>query len=120
MRILTYLLITLLSTQAIAQSCPPYRIVKAGESTPCSGVFLNQSINEQVKIDLRDNELRRQQIELKDLQLTEITQDREGWKIEADKQAKLNHSKDNNLRNGIVVGVLTTIAIMFAVQKVGK
>ena len=118
MRILTLLLSLLISTQSLA--CPAFKIVETSEPVPCSGIFLNQSTNEQVKKDLRDNEIRKKQIELKDLQLTETTKDRNGWKSEAEKQAKLNHSKDSDLRNGVIAGVLATLAVMFAVQRVGK
>ena len=101
-------------------ACPSYKMVVEGELSPCNGLFLNEAANEQVKTDLRDNELRKRQLELKDLQIVEITKDREGWKTEAGKQAKLNHSKDSDLRNGILLGVLSTIAIMFASQKISK
>lgn len=118
MHTLTLLLTLLLSTQALA--CPAFKMVQGGEPAPCSGIFLNQSTNEMVKKDLRDNELRKKQIELKDLQITELKSDRDGWKSEAEKQAKLKRSKDNNLRNGVVAGVLATLAVMFAVRQVSK
>lgn len=118
---LTLLLSLLLTTQSFAQTvCPAYLMVKAGDQSPCSGIFLNQSTNEMVKKDLRDNELRKKQIELKDLQLTELKSDRDNWKSEAEKQAIIRHSKDSDLRNGVIAGVIATLAVMFVVRKVGK
>lgn len=118
MRTLTLLLTLSISLQALA--CPAYKMVEAEDIVPCKGLFLNQSTNEQVKKDLRDNELRKKQIELKDLQLKEITKDRNDWKSEADKQAKLRHSQDNDMRNGVLAGIGLTLLIMFGVGQVSK
>lgn len=118
MRILVVLIIMILSTEAMA--CPPYILMNPKDIAPCQGIFLNKAVNEQVKKDLRDNEIRKKQIELKDLQIVEITSDREGWKTEANKQSNLNHSKDNDLRNGVIVGVLSTIALILVSQRFTK
>jgi hypothetical protein len=118
MRILTILLTLSISLQALA--CPSYKMVEAEEPSPCKGLFLNQSTNDQVKKDLRDNELRKKQIELKDLQLTEITSDRNSWKSEAKKQSELSHRKDNDMRNGIIAGVGLTLLSIFLVRQVDK
>lgn len=118
MRILTTTLTLLISLQSIA--CPMHKSISAGEPAPCDGHFLNNQANEYVKRDLRDNELRKKQIELKDLQINELSKDRDNWKVEAEKQARLKHSGDNDLRNGVIAGVVMTLAVMFAVQKVGK
>lgn len=118
MRTITLLLSLLLSTQAL--SCPPHKSVAAGDVVPCNGVFLRKDIEERVKIDVRDNELRKKQIELKDLQINQLSTDRDNWKVEAQKQAKLNRSKDNDMRNGVIAGVVMTLAVMFAARQVGK
>lgn len=115
MRILTLLLTLTLSTQALA--CPAYKLVTAGDEAPCKGVFLNQTINEKVKRDLTDNEIRKKQIELKDLQINELSTDREAWKVEAEKQAEVSRSKDGDLKRGVIAGVvLTVVAIIVAGQ----
>ena len=118
MHTLILLLTLTLSTQVLA--CPAYKLVTAGDEVPCKGVFLNQTINDKVKRDLTDNEIRKKQIELKDLQINQLSTDRDNWKVEAQKQAKLNRSKDNDMRNGVIAGVVMTLAVMFAARQVGK
>lgn len=105
-------------TQAL--SCPSHKSISAGEQAPCSGHFFNNETELRIRKDVRDNQLRKEQLELKDLQLSKITDDRDNWKVEAQKQAKLNRGKDSDMRNGIIAGVVMTLAVMFAVQKVGK
>lgn len=118
MRTLTLLLSLLFSLQALP--CPPHKSVSAGESVPCKGHFFNDDMEKRIRTDVRDNELRKKQIELKDLQINQLSTDRENWKVEAQKQAKLNRSKDNDMRNGVIAGVVMTLAVMFAVRQVGK
>lgn len=115
MYILTLLLTLTLSTQALA--CPAYKLVTVGDEVPCKGVFLNQTTNEKVKRDLTDNEIRKKQIELKDLQINQLSTDREAWKVEAEKQAEVSRSKDGDLKRGVIAGVvLTVVAIIVAGQ----
>lgn len=115
MHTLTFLLTLTLSTQALA--CPAYKLVESGGESPCKGVFLNQDTNDKVKRDLTDNEIRKKQIELKDLQINELSTDRESWKVEAEKQAEVSRSKDGDLKKGVIAGVvLTVVAIIIAGQ----
>jgi hypothetical protein len=118
MRIIIFITALLISVQTLA--CPSYQLVDNGDKVPCKGLFLNQSTNEYVKKDLRDNEIRKKQIELKDLQLTEITTDRDNWKSEASKQAELRHRKDNNLRNGMLIGAAAALLSIFLVKKASE
>lgn len=118
MRTLTFLLALLFSTQAL--SCPPHKSVSAGDVVPCKGHFFNEPTELRIRTDVRDNELRKKQIELKDLQINQLSTDRDNWKVEAQKQAKLNRSKDNDLRNGVIAGVVMTLSVMFAARQVGK
>ena len=118
MRILALILTLSISLQALA--CPAYKMMEGGDLAPCAGIFLNQSTNDQVKKDLRNNELRRQQLELRDLQVTELTHDRDAWKSEAEDQAKLRHKSSNDLRNGVLSGIGLTLLVIFAAGQVNK
>ena len=118
MHILTIFLTLSISLQALA--CPAFKMVEPAEPSPCKGIFLNQSTNEQVKKDLRNGELRAKQLELKDIQLVEIRQDRNAWQYEAKKQSELSHRKDNDMRNGIIAGVGLTLLSIFLVRQVDK
>lgn len=113
------LLITLLLIQSV-QACPDYKHMETGDPAPCSGVFLNQPTNDAVRKDLRNGELRKKQIELKDLQISELSNDRDKWAKEAHKQAKVRHSQSNDLRNGFIVGIGLTLLVMFGVGQVVK
>lgn len=118
MYILTLLLTFTLSTQALA--CPAYKLVTAGDQSPCKGVFLNQDTNDRVKRDLTDNEIRKKQIELKDLQINELSTDREDWKREAENQAEVSRSKDGDLKKGIIAGVILTVVAIIVAGQVKK
>lgn len=117
MRVLIMLLLILSLT---ASACPKYRMVDTGDSVPCKGIFLNQVTNEAVKKDLRNNELRKKEIALKDLQLSTLKEDRDKWAREAHKQAKARHDRGNDLRNGFITGIALTLAIMFGVGQVSR
>jgi hypothetical protein len=118
MRTLAILFALLFASKSIA--CPAYQLVKAGDPTPCQGVFLNQSTNDRVKRDLTDNEIRKKQIELKDLQIQELSTDRENWKVEAEKQAKISRSKDSDMKKGAAAGVIMTLVAIFLIRQVDK
>jgi len=118
MRILVTILLTF--TITVSAACPKYKMVDTGDTVPCSGIFLNQSTNEAVKKDLRDYSLTKKQIELKDLQLSNLKEDRDKWAKEAMKQAKARHEQDNDLRNGFVAGIALTLAVMFGVGQVSR
>ena len=107
-----------LSTQALA--CPAYKLVTAGDEAPCKGVFLNQAINDKVKRDLTDNDIRKKQIELKDLQINQLSTDREAWKVEAEKQAEVSRSKDGDLKKGVIAGVLLMVVAIIVAGQVKK
>lgn len=118
MRTLTFLLSLLFSVQALP--CPSYKSISPGEQAPCKGIFFNEETELRIRKDIRDNQLRKEQLELKDLQVNLLQADRDNWKIEAEKQAKLKRSKDSDMKIGIVAGVVMTLAVMFAVRRVSK
>lgn len=118
MRTLTFLLSLLFSVQALP--CPAHKSISAGEQAPCNGHFFNEETELRIRKDVRDNELRKEQLELKDLQVNLLQADRDNWKVEAEKQAKLKRSKDSDMKVGIVAGVVMTLAIMFTARQVGK
>tara|TARA_R100001086_G_scaffold249961_1_gene192064 strand:- start:393 stop:713 length:321 start_codon:yes stop_codon:yes gene_type:complete len=95
-------------------SCPKYQFMKKDDLAPCNGLFLNERTNDAVKKDLRDYSLTKKQLELKDLQLSSIKKDRDKWAQEAMKQAKARHNQRNDLRNGFLVGIALTLAILFS------
>lgn len=101
-------------------ACPDYQRMKAGNQAPCDGHFFNNDTESRIRKEVRDNELRKQQIELKDLQLQSITKDRDGWKEQAEKQAEVSHSKDNDLTKGFWYGVGLSVLIMFGVSRAVK
>lgn len=115
MRVLIALILVM--TLPLAQACPDYLRMQTGTKAPCSGHFFNDATEVHIRKDVRDNELRRQQIELKDLQLKSVTDDRNGWKEEAEKQAQVSHSKDSDLTKGFIYGVGLSILIMFGVSR---
>lgn len=117
-----YTVIILILTFCLSANatCPDFKMVMGGDIVPCSGIFLNQKTNDLVKKDLRDNEIRKKQLSLKDLQITELKKDRDNWAKEADKQAKARHEQGNDLRNGFLAGIGITLAIMFGVRQVSK
>lgn len=116
MRTLTLLLTLFISTHALA--CPSHLKVSEGDSVPCSGMFFNDSMELSLRKDVRDNELRKKQIELKDLQIEELSNDRDKWAKSAHIQAKARHDQDNDFRNGAIVGVGLTVLSIFAAGQI--
>jgi len=117
MKLLTSILLTFTLT---VQACPSYEHMEQGSEAQCEGFFFNMKTNDRIKKDVRDNQLRKKQIELKDLQLNEITSDRNKWIKEAHNQAKARYQKKNDLRNGFLGGIGLTLALVFALGRVSK
>jgi len=118
MRVLVALIVIM--TLPVVQACPNYLRMQVGTKAPCTGYFFNDDTESHIRKDLRDGELRKQQIELKDLQLKSITDDRDSWKAQANQQSKAAHSKDNDLTQGFLYGVGLSVLIMFGVSRVNR
>ena len=111
-----FIILLLLTLSLPTQACPKYQMVKSGDIVPCSGIFLNQAINEAVKKDLRDYKLTLSQLSISQDNVKDLIEDRDKWAKEAHKQAKARYSQSNDLRNGFIVGVGLTLAIMLTVK----
>lgn len=118
MRILTYLILLTFTTQALA--CPDYKRLTSGESAPCNGHFFNDQMEKSIRKDVRDNQIRKEQIELKDLQIKELSEDRNNWKKTAEKQAEISRSKDSDFKLGVAAGIGLTLLVIFATGQVSK
>ena len=110
-----FLITFILLYSSTSVACPELKHLETGDKAPCSGLFLNQQEESRVKKDLRDYEITKKQIKLKDLQVKDLETDRNNWKSEAQKQAEVSHSKDNDLYMGFIYGTGLTLLIMFAV-----
>lgn len=108
------------SSLSLSADCPSHIPMNTGGIAPCRGMFLNDDLNESVKKDLRDNEIRKKQIELKDLQIQELSKDRDKWAKEAENQAKARHASDGDLRKGIIYGVLGTVVAILGARALSK
>lgn len=116
MKLLTLLLTFTLSFQSFA--CPNHLSLEKGEQAPCEGHFFNNDTEKRIRKDVRDNELRKQEIELKDLQVEQLKEDRERWKEEAEYQSKARHERDGDLTKGFMYGIGLTLAILFGAKQV--
>ena len=101
-------------------ACPDYQRLKSGSAAPCNGHFFNDSTELSIRKDVRDNKLLKKQVTLKDLQINQLTEDRDNWKKEANKQSKVSHNKDSDLTKGFVGGIGLTLLVMFLGKKVSK
>lgn len=111
------LIITLSILSLSVNACPKYKKQVTGDKAPCDGYFFNLETEKRIRKDVRDNELRKEQIKLKDLQIKKITQDRDDWKSEAKKQSEASHSKDSDLTKGFLGGIALSVLLMFGVKK---
>lgn len=121
MRIITLLLILTLSSQALA--CPHHLRMEEGSIAPCSGHFFNDETEQSIRKDVRDNEIRKEQLRLKDLQVNTLKEDRDRWKDEAENQAEARHKMDGDLTKGLLYGIGITLLVILATgqaQKVGR
>lgn len=114
------LIALLLTFTLTAAACPDYQPLKAGDKSPCDGHFFNNQTENSIRKDIRDYKLTQKQIELKDLQLRELEQDRDKWAKEAHNQAKARHEQDNDMTYGVIAGIGLTLAVMFGVGQVSK
>lgn len=115
---ITILLVLLLSAQSLA--CPSHKRVTKGDVIECPGHFFNDNTESQIRKDVRDNELRKEQIKLKDFQIKTLSKDRDEWKEEAGNQSEARHKMDSDLTKGFLGGVGLTILIIFAAGRVSK
>lgn len=113
-----YLITLALFLSLSAHACPTYQKLNIGDKAPCQGHFFNDVMEKTLRRDVRDLNIKTQQLELKDLQLKSIVQDRNKWKDEAIHQSEVSKSKDSDLTKGVLYGVGATILIIFAVGQV--
>lgn len=118
------LITTLLLTFSLAVSaCPDHLRMQTGDEAPCDGHFFNNDTESQIRKDVRNNQLRKEQLELKDLQVDTLKEDRDKWKEEAENQAKARHEMDGDLTKGLLYGIGVTLLVILATgqaQKVGQ
>lgn len=120
MRYLTLLLTLIISLTATAQVCPNHQLLKSGDLAPCNGHFFNNETEQSIRKDVRDGELRKKQIQLKDLQIKQLSEDRNMWADEAHKQAKARHELDSDLTKGVLGGIALTLLVMFGIGQVNR
>lgn len=118
MRIITLLLTFTLSFQALA--CPSHLRMEEGSVAPCDGHFFNDETEQSIRKDVRDNELRKEQLKLKDLQVDALEEDRDKWKAEAENQAEARHEMDGDLTKGLLYGIGITLLVILATGQAQK
>lgn len=125
------LLLSIFSNLAMAD-CPPSVLLKQGDRvTDCARVGLSLEYDEQVRKDLIEGDYNKhiaveQQkiIELKDLQIRQISENADLWKQEA-KQEREALDKERNKTNwgfwgGLIGGVALTVLAGWAVGQVSR
>jgi len=118
MKLLITFLLTFTLIISASATCPDHLRLQKGDSAPCKGHFFNDEMEKSIRKDVRDNEIREQKIELKNLQINQLKEDRNRWKEEAEHQAEVRHEMDGDLTKGLIYGVSLTLAVLFGASKV--
>lgn len=109
-----------LTLSSAALACPNHIRLKVGDQAPCSGHFFNDITEQRIRKDVRDNQLRKKQVELKKLQIQKMTEDRDDWKRESEKQSKARHEMGSDLTKGFLSGIGLTLIVIFVSGRISK
>lgn len=104
--------------------CPSHTSLNSGDTTSCSGRFINDKSDKKVRdkysVLEQTVEVQKERLTLKDLAIDTKSKEADLWKAEAEKQAVEVQKGKNDLRNGVLMGVGGAALLMFLLNGAKK